>query len=106
MNPDLYTKAVLSIIALCFIWICVNGITPVTSAQGDVQKVIIAGWDRPVQVVLVGEDRRPLIEAQGLRVNVGDQTIPVAIRAIERVGPWQPIEVDVPKAAATAYPGR
>ena len=106
MKVGLYTKAVLSIIALCLVWICVNGITPVTSAQGDVQKVIIAGWDRPIQVVLVGEDRRPLIDGQGLRVNVGDQTVPVAIRAIERGGTWQPIEVDVPKAPATAYPGR
>ena len=29
MKTDLYTKAILTVIAMCLIWMCVNGATPV-----------------------------------------------------------------------------
>lgn len=114
MSIDLYTKAVLSVIAGSLVWLCVNAITPVALAQADAQKVVIAGWDRPLQVIIVDEKGTPLVTAQGFRLNggsqplavsLGNQTVPVAIRRIERSGAWQPIPVDVVKTPPSQYPG-
>ena len=33
MKPDLYTKSVLTVIAACLVWLCVNGVTPTALAQ-------------------------------------------------------------------------
>ena len=109
MKTDLYTRTVLTIIAACLVWLCVNSLTPSASAQApqtDVQKVM-----------LVDSRGLPVIGATGLRVNLGDpavpvnittqdRNIPVVIRGIERAGtgPWQPIQVDVLKAAPTVMP--
>ena len=112
---DLYTKTMLSVIALCLVWICFNGLTPIASAQTDAQKVVVVGWDRPAPVIVVDEKGTPLVNAQGLRVNpgnqplpitFGNQTVPVVIKGIERSGTWQPIQVDVIKPPPTLYPGR
>jgi hypothetical protein len=46
MPLDRYTKLVLTVIAVCLVWLSVGGpalITPV-SAQADRQSVYIAGW--------------------------------------------------------------
>ena len=105
MKTDLYTRTVLTVIAACLVWLCVNSLTPTASAQADVQKVM-----------LVDSRGLPVIGATGLRVNFGDlpvpvnvatdKNIPVVIRGIERAGavPWQPIQVDVLKAAPTSMP--
>jgi len=37
-------------------------------------------------------------------VTLGDQLVPVAIRAIERSGAWQPIQVEVMKSPSTLQP--
>ena len=45
MSVDRYTKAVLTVIAACLVWLSVGGpslLTPV-SAQSE-QRVLIAGW--------------------------------------------------------------
>jgi hypothetical protein len=45
MKPDLYTKAVLTVIAACLMWMSLGGpalLTPVHAQAG--QQVIIAGW--------------------------------------------------------------
>jgi hypothetical protein len=106
MKVDLYTKVVLSVIAACLVWLCLNGITPIASAQ--------AGPNRPMPVLIVDERGVPLANAQGLRVNVGNQavpvvignqTLPVVLTSIERRGTWQPIQVDVTKTPPTAMPG-
>ena len=105
MKVDLYTKVVLSVIATCLVWLCLNGVTPGVSAQ--------AGPNRPTPVFLVDERGAPLANAQGLRVNVSNpavpvvivnQTLSVALTSIERRGAWQPIEVDVAKTPPTAMP--
>ena len=105
MKIDLYTRTVLTVIAACLVWLCVNAVTPTAAAQADVQKV-----------VLVDSRGLPVIGALGLRVNFGDLAVPVSvaqdknvsvvIRGIERAGtvPWQPIQVDVLKAAPTSMP--
>ena len=46
MNIDRYTKTVLTVIAVCLIWISLGGpslLTPV-AAQNNVQDVAIVGW--------------------------------------------------------------
>jgi hypothetical protein len=97
MKIDSYTKAVLSVIAACLLWLCVNTVTPTAAAQ--------SAPTRPTPVIIVDERGTPLITAQGLRVSLGSsQTIPVSLMAIERRGAWQPIPVDVMKAPSTSMP--
>jgi hypothetical protein len=81
MRIDLYTKSVLSIIAACLVWLCFGALTPTASAQASAQRVVVAGWDRPIQVVVVDGNGTPLIGNQGLRVNFGAQPVPVSFGA-------------------------
>lgn len=104
MIADFYTKTVLTIIAACLVWICVTNATPVASAQ--VQLPL------PTRVMLVDERGAPLATALGLPVTFMNpslpvtinQTVPVAITAIERRGPWQPIVVEVKRQPPTLMP--
>jgi hypothetical protein len=46
MRIDLYTRMVLTVIALCLVWLSLSGpslLTPL-SAQSGYERVIIAGW--------------------------------------------------------------
>jgi hypothetical protein len=106
MKPDLYTKAVLTIIAACLVWLCVGGVTPTALAQAP-------AMPPPTRVLLVDERNVPLPTAQGLHVNVGPQGLPVlvtnptvsvALTAIERRGSWQPIDVRVMREPPTLQP--
>lgn len=115
MKPDLYTKSVLTVIAACLVWLCVNGVTPTALAQAPLMPP-------PTRVLLVDEKNVPLQTAQGLRVNVGAQAVPVsvtnpsisvavtnpsfavALTAIERRGSWQPIDVRVMREPPTLQP--
>jgi hypothetical protein len=55
MSVDRYTKAVLTVIALCLVWIALGGPSPIkpVSAQNEGQRVIIAGWTDPTGKVYV-----------------------------------------------------
>jgi hypothetical protein len=115
MKPDLYTKAVLTVIAACLVWLCINGMTPTAQAQAPQMPA-------PTRVLLVDEKNVPLQTLQGLRVNLGTQAIPVAVAnqsltvavanptiavaltAIERRGAWQPFDVRVMREAPTLQP--
>ncbi len=51
MRPDLYTKAVLTIIAVCLVWISLGGpslLAPISAQQQNrtsgYERVLIAGW--------------------------------------------------------------
>ena len=47
MMMDRYTKAVLTVIALCLVWLSVGGpsVLPVTNAQsGEPERVYLSGW--------------------------------------------------------------
>jgi hypothetical protein len=46
MSIDRYTKTILTIIAVCLVYLCL-AVTrwPTVSAQADVQRVVVAGWD-------------------------------------------------------------
>jgi len=104
MNADCYTKTVLTVIAACLVWMCVNSGTPVASAQ--------AQQPAPTRVVLVDERGAPLATALGLAVTLTNQTlpvtigqtVPVAITSIERRGPWQPVVVEVLRQPPTLMP--
>ena len=63
MKTDLYTKAVLTVIAACLVWMCVNGATPVTLAQGQPQAQAQAARAQPTPVILVNEEGAHLLAA-------------------------------------------
>jgi hypothetical protein len=48
MTPDRYTKAVLTVIALCLVWLCVAlsgpSFIPGVAAQQETTEVVIVGW--------------------------------------------------------------
>jgi hypothetical protein len=105
MRTDVYLRTVLTIIAACLVWICVNGVTPAALAQTKAAE--------PTRVLLVDERNVPLSTIQGLHVNLGLQTVPVSVAnpsipvrliSIERGGSWQPIEVRVLRDPSTLMP--
>jgi hypothetical protein len=106
MNTDLYTKTVLTVIALCLVWMCVNGAIPVARAQTELVK--------PTPVVLVNEKGFPIYLQQGLRVNLGPQPLPVttannapfpvSVRSIQQGSAWDPLHVRVLREPATLAP--
>ena len=105
MNIDFYAKGVLTVIAGCLVWMCVNGATPAAQAQD--------ARPEPMPVMLVDEKGTPLETTQGIRVNVGAQALPVVInnaslavvlRSIERGGRWDPIQVQVMREPPTPRP--
>jgi hypothetical protein len=71
MKIDLYTKAVLTVIAVCLVWMCVNGATPVVGAQ--------TARPEPTPVMLVDAKGTPLYTADGLRVTIGPRVLPVTV---------------------------
>ena len=54
MKIDVYTKTVLTIIAICLVWICVRDVTISRSAQANApQPVIVTGVARDVETSVV-----------------------------------------------------
>jgi len=54
MKIDVYTKMVLTIIAICLVWICVRDVTISRSAQANApQPVIVTGVARDVETSVV-----------------------------------------------------
>ena len=130
MKTDLYTKSVLTIIALCLVWRCINGETPVARAQAQPQA---ARPPQPTPVILVNEKGQPiyttpgglsvnlvnekgqaLYTAQGFRMNLGAQPLPVvlsnaaplpvSVRSIQQGTAWDPILVYVLREPPTLKP--
>jgi hypothetical protein len=114
MKIDLYTKTVLTVIAACLVWICMNGATPVVGAQ--------PARPEPTPVVLVDANGVPIYAPDGLRVNIGAKAIPVfvqnesmpvtvtnralavAVAAIQRGQVWDPIQVQMMREPPTQRP--
>jgi hypothetical protein len=114
MNVDAYTKAVLTVIAACLMWICVNGVTPVARAQ--------AARPEPAPVILVDGKGAPIYTSEGFRVSLGVKALPVivnnasvpveitnpalnvAVQSIQRGTAWDPIRVQVMREAPTLMP--
>ena len=63
MKTDLYTKAVLTVIALALVCLCALQLTPVAHAQPEItpQRVVVTGFEgsveRALPVKIVGIDR-------------------------------------------------
>lgn len=85
MKTDLYTKAVLTVIGASLLWICFADRMPAAHAQAAGQAQL-AGQAQPpaglVRVMLVDENNKPIYTADGLRVNMVGQTLPVNIAAV------------------------
>ena len=114
MNVDAYTKAVLTAIAACLMWICVNGVTPVARAQ--------VARPEPTPVILVDGKGAPIYTSEGFRVSLGVKALPVivsnapvpveitnpalniAVQSIRRGTAWDPIRVQVMREPPTLMP--
>ena len=51
MRVDLYSKAVLTVIAVCLLWLTLGGSgllpTPAAQAQAQTNRVFLSGWSMP-----------------------------------------------------------
>jgi hypothetical protein len=96
MKIDAYTKAVLTVIAACLVWMCVNGATPTTHAQAKPQDPT-----QPTPVVLVDASGAPV---RTMPVTIVNPELAVAVRSIQRGGVWDPIQVQVMREPPTQKP--
>ena len=121
MKTDIYTKVVLTVIALCLVWMCVNTAIPVARAQAAQPTPVILVTEKGVpiyerqglRVNLVNEMGTPIYTPQGLRVNLGAQPLPVivnnaplavSVRSIQQGTAWDPILVQVMREPPTQKP--
>jgi hypothetical protein len=114
MKIDLYTKGVLTVIAVCLVWMCASGAMPAVGAQ--------TARREPTPVLLVDANGKPIYGADGFRMNVGTKAVPVyvqndalpvsvtnrplnvAVAAIQRSSVWDPIQVQVMREPPTQRP--
>jgi hypothetical protein len=79
MAVDRYTKLVLTVIAVCLVWLSVGGpslLTPVSAQQGD--RVFLAGWiDDEGRVISFPQAPHILLDA---RPPIGNQPNPTKPR--------------------------
>ena len=71
MTTDLYTKSVLTVIALCLVYLCLGKPPVMASAQAQDKpsRVVITGWEPgPLRVFVAGWDSR-----------FGGESVPVVI---------------------------
>jgi hypothetical protein len=46
MKIDMYTKAILTVIAICLVWIALGrSVMPAAEAQDRASRVVIVGWE-------------------------------------------------------------
>ncbi len=131
MNVDRYTKAVLTVIAGCLLWICAMGAGLSLSAQ---RGSAVTNAVQPVVVVGTGTlDQQGTVVVHYVRLPDGrmrtDPTVPVSlpytpvnpmparlthspaaplaveISAVKKTGEWEPIRVKVEDAPAKPKPG-
>lgn len=131
MDVDRYTKAVLTVIAGCLLWICAMGTGPSLLAQPP---TTIASTVQPVVIVGTGTlDQRGRVVVNYVRLPDGrsrtDPTVPVSlpytpasplparlmnspesplaveIAAVKETGDWEPIRAKVEDAPAKPRPG-
>lgn len=131
MKVDRYTKAVLTVIAGCLLWICAMGTGPSLAAQpratiaNDVQPVVIVGsgtLDQQGHVTVHyvrtpdGRSRTnptvavslPYTAANPLPtrlLNSPEAPLAVEIAAVKKTGEWEPIRAKVEDAPARPKPG-
>ncbi len=125
MRVDAYTKAVLTVIAACLVWLCVTGavLTPVSAqATRQPQEVIIAGSREPLETTLVGT-RAPIPVMTPARTSLtvrpgsewyqepilvdAPRPLPTRLTGVERAasGRWDAIDVNMKEQPRKATPG-
>ena len=131
MNVDRYTKAVLTVIAGCLLWICAMGLGPSLAAQPP---TTLANTVQPVVIVGTGTlDQQGTLVVHYMRQPDGrsrtDPTVPVSlpytpaaplpaklikspeaplaveISAVKKTGEWEPLRAKVEDAPAKPKPG-
>ena len=134
MNIDRYTKAVLTVIAGCLLWICAMGAGPSLAAQPGASLVMTNVTPQPVVVVGTGtlsQDgtvvvryvrqpdgklrtdptlpvKLPYSVAEPLPVGLPYTAVtplPVELAAVRKTADWDPIRVRVEPAGLSAKPG-
>src|SRR5262245_60904149 len=94
MRPDAYTKAVLTVIAACLVWLCAMNTGRALSAQqaqfldGAPQPVVIVGWGT---VDAQGRTSMAMVQEGGTRRS--DPNLPVKLVAV----PAGPLDVRLPR---------
>ena len=106
MNVDRYTKAVLTVIAGCLLWICAMGIGPALSAQSSVALTIPNASVQPVVIVGTGtlDQQGTVIVRYTLQDGVRrtDPTLPVALPYTTA----RPLPVALPYTSSSPMPAR
>lgn len=129
MAVDRYTKAVLTVIAACLVWLCAAGMPGAAHAQQTVPLQNTTGAAVPVVIVGTGTITRGGTLSVTFRGDRSDPTIPVTlpytpehplptqlpytesqpmptgIASVHRVGSWDPLRVAVDDAALRPKPG-
>jgi hypothetical protein len=132
MKIDTYTKAVLTVIAACLVWLCVKSSGDVVVAQSQpnpvgplpAQPVVVVGWGRLNPAVAGGieidwsDSQRRLSETSlavrpsadarfdPLRVRVENQTpLSVSVDGVRRGKDWEPLRTQVEKDPPQLTPG-
>jgi hypothetical protein len=129
MANDAYTKLLLTVIALCLIWLCAMTARPALAQhtlEATPQPVVIVGWGtfdaKGRTSVTMLQDRTgtrtsdpnipvKLIEVPAgpidVRLDYSDaRPMPVAVTSIKRRGEWEPIRSAVEPEPVRSRPGR
>jgi len=126
---DAYTKAVLTIIAACLLWMCVTSAGPRVQAQQQygplpAQPVVVVGWGRlnpsaagGVEIAWADRARR-ISEAsvpvhpdndqkfEPMRVRVEVPTpLPVSLESVKKTGAWDALRTSAEPDAGSRVPG-
>lgn len=131
MPNDTYTKAVLTVIAACLVWLCAMHTGRPLEAQqrgaapGGAQPVVIVGWgsidgqgrllstDPNVPVRIVSTPPNMGVRVTGMPVEPVDvrldyadtRPLPVGITKIAPVGPWEPVRTRMESEPGRTKPG-
>jgi hypothetical protein len=134
MNVDRYTKAVLTVIAGCLLWICAMGAGPSLAAQpvatrripnASIQPVILVGTGTldqegtvTVNFVKYPEGRprtdptlpvslpyTPLNPLPSVVLNGAKDPLPIEITGVKKPEHWEPLRVRVEDALPKSKPG-
>ncbi|HEY3244552.1 MAG TPA: hypothetical protein VGM03_14500 [Phycisphaerae bacterium] len=96
-KPDWYTKAVLTVIALCLVWICVKDVSLVAPAQAQITggqgQVTIVGVSKEVvlPVSIVAKPNAPAVPVKF----EGTVPVPVKIAAVKKdPKDWDALKID------------
>ncbi len=109
MRVDTYTKAVLTVIAACLVWLCIGQRAMPVSADAP-QEVIVVGVRGTVPVVTAPRTSlmvRPTGDwyENGLPI-VSSNPLPIRITGVEKgAAKWDPLDVNIKEGGRKPTPG-